>query len=285
MAYDPVRGRVVLFGGVIGATPLGDTWEWDGSRWRQVNPTSAPSPRLRHAMAFDPVQNKVLLFGGGPTSMPLAETWSWDGTSWVMARPAVTPPAIWPALVTDTGRRRVLLLPHCYEWDGVNWQAIAQPASAMPSFGAYDATRGQIVVPSAAPWLYGASEPAGATDAGRGCGAANRVPRLAGNVPFLGNLNLTFDVADAAPQAPCAIVLGSQVGALELAPGCTLRVAMPWITASVLTNQHGFASVRASVPLAVALRGRVFFAQAVVADPAANAGLALSNARKFAIGD
>lgn len=199
-------------------------------------------------MAFDVARERVVLFGGEDPGQ-MDDTWEWDGDAWIAHSPRISPSA--------------------------------RQAHAM----AYDATRGQIVVPSAAPWLYGASVPAVATDAGRGCGAANRVPRLAGNVPFLGNLNLTFDVADAAPQAPCAIVLGGQVGALELAPGCTLRVAMPWITASVLTNQHGFASVRASVPLAVALRGRVFFAQAVVADPAASAGLALSNARKFVIGD
>src|SRR5262247_2619985 len=32
MAFDPLRGVVVLFGGDNGAGPLGDTWEWDGSR-------------------------------------------------------------------------------------------------------------------------------------------------------------------------------------------------------------------------------------------------------------
>ena len=42
MAYDAARGRTVLYGGVTraegaaGSTALGDTWEWDGARWREV---------------------------------------------------------------------------------------------------------------------------------------------------------------------------------------------------------------------------------------------------------
>src|SRR2546425_1564728 len=43
MAYDPVTQRVVLFGGTVvtggqAATPLGDTWTWDGSDWTQQIP-------------------------------------------------------------------------------------------------------------------------------------------------------------------------------------------------------------------------------------------------------
>src|SRR5439155_6838865 len=41
MSYDAARARAVLFGGTSCATAscgdLGDTWEWDGSRWRQAS--------------------------------------------------------------------------------------------------------------------------------------------------------------------------------------------------------------------------------------------------------
>ncbi len=33
MAGDPVRKRVVLFGGSVQSN-LGDTWEWDGEQWQ-----------------------------------------------------------------------------------------------------------------------------------------------------------------------------------------------------------------------------------------------------------
>ena len=35
-AYDPMRRRIVFFGGDDAAGMLGDTWEWDGERWRQI---------------------------------------------------------------------------------------------------------------------------------------------------------------------------------------------------------------------------------------------------------
>jgi hypothetical protein len=34
LAYDPVRARIVLYGGTIGEQDAGDTWEWDGAAWR-----------------------------------------------------------------------------------------------------------------------------------------------------------------------------------------------------------------------------------------------------------
>jgi len=41
MTYDPIRERVVLFGGQSGLTTasplLGDTWEWDGKQWVLVD--------------------------------------------------------------------------------------------------------------------------------------------------------------------------------------------------------------------------------------------------------
>jgi len=39
MAYDPEREVVVMFGGFRGGFDyLGDTWEWDGTEWTELNP-------------------------------------------------------------------------------------------------------------------------------------------------------------------------------------------------------------------------------------------------------
>ena len=38
-AYDPKRRRVVFFGGDDAGGMLGDTWEWDGQRWSQIQPS------------------------------------------------------------------------------------------------------------------------------------------------------------------------------------------------------------------------------------------------------
>lgn len=69
LAYDPVRRRIVLFGGIqhFWANPptvYADTWEWDGSAWRQVPVTRSPPPRDGHAVAEDPLGRGLVLFGG-----------------------------------------------------------------------------------------------------------------------------------------------------------------------------------------------------------------------------
>ena len=89
MAYDASRGRTVLFGGFNTDGTLNDTWEWDGSTWRQITPAFAtngvfgqPSPRAYHAMAYDTVRQRVVLYGGEDTFFTQSDLWEWDGTSW-----------------------------------------------------------------------------------------------------------------------------------------------------------------------------------------------------------
>lgn len=63
LAYDPQRGRIMLFGGA--STFLyDDTWEWDGENWSRVYPDSSPSARSDHHVAYDAGRNEMLLFGG-----------------------------------------------------------------------------------------------------------------------------------------------------------------------------------------------------------------------------
>jgi hypothetical protein len=91
MAYDPIRKRVVMYGGLFGlglsawATtgrqiPLSDTWEWDGNQWHPRFPQQDPGPLAGHKMAWDPVRKEVLLFGGSDNFSIFGETWSWDGS-------------------------------------------------------------------------------------------------------------------------------------------------------------------------------------------------------------
>lgn len=89
MAYDVVRGRVVLFGGdglrIDGTRGLlNDTWEWDGHKWFRITPNGASPPeRASAAMAFDPTRGVTVLAGGESISGSiLGDTWAWDGTRW-----------------------------------------------------------------------------------------------------------------------------------------------------------------------------------------------------------
>jgi len=77
MAFDAVRGRLVLFGG-SGNGLLNDTWEYDprSGSWQQpVIAGDAPSPRHRHetALAGDP--GTIFFFGGLTSSGATNELW------------------------------------------------------------------------------------------------------------------------------------------------------------------------------------------------------------------
>jgi hypothetical protein len=90
LAYDSARGVTVLFGGVSRLAPdaasHGDTWEWDGTRWRRID-VQGPSPRDHVAMAYDAARRRVVLHGGGLEEAS-AETWTYDGRSWRLASSA-----------------------------------------------------------------------------------------------------------------------------------------------------------------------------------------------------
>src|SRR5262249_47543822 len=85
MAYDSIRSVTVLFGGGNSIDFFGDTWEWDGENWTQMEDVG-PSPRSDFAMAFDAERKQTLLFGGRPNvfnqEVRFSDTWGWDGQAW-----------------------------------------------------------------------------------------------------------------------------------------------------------------------------------------------------------
>ncbi len=111
MAYDPVRDRLVLFGGYTvgpdGRTRrFGDTWEWDGRDWREIT-RDGPAERSGSAMVFDPVRRRVLLFGGS-TGTATDEAWEWDGSQWALLTRAPGR-RFNPSMIYDMTRSRVLV--------------------------------------------------------------------------------------------------------------------------------------------------------------------------------
>ena len=78
LTFDPIRGRVVLFGGWNGSA-LNDTWEYDGTNWIRITTPTSPSARYGHSLTFDPIRGRVILFGGDTGSTRLNDTWEyWD---------------------------------------------------------------------------------------------------------------------------------------------------------------------------------------------------------------
>ena len=93
MTWDPIRQRVILFGGRDGSgNALRDTWAFDpvAKSWTSLTPTCRkgqtcplPPARYYHAMAWSSVLGKVVIFGGEQMNDTfLSDAWAFDGTTW-----------------------------------------------------------------------------------------------------------------------------------------------------------------------------------------------------------
>jgi hypothetical protein len=111
LVYDSVHRQVVLFGGDQLNQLLSDTWTFDGVKWEEKGPSTAPAPRGGHALVWLPKAKRVLLLGGYAyesavgyypavyRAKPL-EAWTYDAGvnrwefigSWSKDCPAARPP-------------------------------------------------------------------------------------------------------------------------------------------------------------------------------------------------
>ena len=78
--YDPVRDRLLLFGGFSYPYHLNETWELTLSgtpTWHQLFPEGLlPEPRRGQSLIYDPVGDRVLLFGGYDDTKFFYDVWA-----------------------------------------------------------------------------------------------------------------------------------------------------------------------------------------------------------------
>ncbi|MBD2699068.1 hypothetical protein IC229_00350 [Spirosoma sp. BT702] len=73
MAYDPLRKKVVLFGGKFSSKDMpADLWEFDGQSWTHI-PVENIGIISGRAMTYSPDQKQVIIHG------TIGETWGWNG--------------------------------------------------------------------------------------------------------------------------------------------------------------------------------------------------------------
>ncbi len=84
MAYDPIDGQVLLFGGLSRNRSDGDTWVFGNNHWTNLTPnlTLSPPPRYKGGLVYDSEDNEMLLFGGHSGAGYRNDTWSFDGAAW-----------------------------------------------------------------------------------------------------------------------------------------------------------------------------------------------------------
>lgn len=106
--FDPLRRRLVVFGGEHRGQFSRELWEWDGQRW--WDRSSEPGPAARRGAAFVFAGERVVLFGGEDAERVFGDLWAWDGERWSELSPPVRPPARTRcALVWDATRGEGLL--------------------------------------------------------------------------------------------------------------------------------------------------------------------------------
>jgi hypothetical protein len=112
MAYDPVDGYVVLFGGYnfLGRSHTSapfyynDTWKFSAGTWSKISTKSAPSPRAGAGFTYDVADGYMLLVGGESSTAPynLNDTWKFVGGQWARVGAIGLPSlSVLPELVYD----------------------------------------------------------------------------------------------------------------------------------------------------------------------------------------
>jgi len=307
MVYDPVRRRVLLFGGYSPTQfYVAETWAFDGTNWSQLAPVLSPPARGRHALAYDARRDVVVLFGGLAT-FAFNDTWEFDGGNWTQRTNVGSPSSRFDhAMTYDAQAGCVLMcggyanvtlaLQDSWHYDGVIWTHLV-PNIGPPPGGPHglvcDITRGRLIAYDGKvgeTWDYIPASVATAARFGIGCADGCGVPTLdaaPGSVPGIG-AQFTLQVT-----SRCALPAGGTLafgfdlarwnGAalpVDLAPiglpGCHLWIAPLDGALSPLSFQGSVATFAVQVPAIPELAGLVVGAQAATID-AAGAG-AVTNA-------
>jgi M6 family metalloprotease-like protein len=170
MAYDPVRRKVVLFGGYGDYGESNDTWLWDGMNWTQAVTSISPGARSGQSMTFDAAHREMILFGGtiGYNGVPswYSDTWAWNGEAWYRKNVAPGPagrtghvlayhPALGVVMVGGAGGKDVTETSWNYDfrretwsWDGTQWTQQFpdnQPGPAYTLGASYDSTKQRLI--------------------------------------------------------------------------------------------------------------------------------------------
>lgn len=158
LAFDPVRGQTVLFGGNNSTSTVwfDDTWTFDGRWQHHASPVHPPAHSFASFVWSTPDQ-ALLLFGGDPTNN---DTWTWNGSQWQQRTPPNSPPPRHGQVMAQDPAGGVLLFggvdatgqnffgDHWY-WNGSNW--LAQTPAVLPgprayALAAYDPLRNVVVL-------------------------------------------------------------------------------------------------------------------------------------------
>jgi hypothetical protein len=182
--FDPTNGEIaVAMGRVLGSDCDGSgnrycdsTWLWDGNRWLDGTPSTAPPNRWETSGAYDTSRKTFLVFGGlhdtsdcnGSLEYPCQDLWSWNGTRWTDLTPGGTKPLARynHAVAYDATNDRLVVFGgwsgaadcngsgtnRCgdtWVWNGSAWADVTPGSDPSPRSGpamAFDSSRDRVVL-------------------------------------------------------------------------------------------------------------------------------------------
>jgi len=171
-----LQRRIVLFGGTaqtysadgrtLTETPLHDTWEFDGTNWRQIT-TDGPTV-LKPYMEYDRVRKQTIMLGNDEKGVTLMYAYDAAAGKWNQVAPATLPPCAVEGGMTWQGSNNTILFTggtcataatteDTYEWDGTTWNKIDILSFAGRYFGmalTFDPDHQNVV-------MFGGAPPAG----------------------------------------------------------------------------------------------------------------------------
>jgi len=109
--FDPVSGRLYVFGGDSGAGRTNDLWAYsfEQAAWIELNPTGAqPAARSGHTLVLDATRRRLVVFGGQASGF-FNDVWAYDlaNNAWTQVGgdgPAPTPRYGHSAIVDSRNR-------------------------------------------------------------------------------------------------------------------------------------------------------------------------------------
>lgn len=316
IAWDSGRNVLVMFGGGIAGA---DTWEWDGTSWRQRG-TGGPPGRSGERLVYDAARGCTVLYGGMST-VRFDDTWEWDGNVWrecfgiasagvydgsgMVYDAALQRCVLFGGNLTNGGRTNRVSL-----YDGTSWSAITTfgaPGYVVGPALAHDSLRNRIL--SFGGYIGNAMAGTMSLDIrtgvaasfgphGAGCPGPAGVPTVTARNATRPVLGSTFELRYGnLPNTPLALVFSvlgfddqNWNGAplpLDLAPlgmpNCMLRVGPQFV--QPLANVSGAADWQLPIPALPAFDGVPFFVQAAVLSGGTNAaGIIVSNSGRGLLG-
>jgi len=159
MVYDPVRHKVLMFGGNDFRRAFSDLWEYDyaENNWTKLAIANPPEARQMHGMVYIPGKDVVIVFGGRRSNggASFADTWELNckTRTWKKLNPRNIPPVSDHVNITyDASEKKVILFSSpetwAYDFETNNWTNLKPAKSPVSGHSnlVYDPNRKKSVL-------------------------------------------------------------------------------------------------------------------------------------------